>query len=187
MTEVTAVGLCGSLRRGSLNAALLNAAVSAGQPRIDLRVFDLAPVPMYNQDLESDGDPEPVAVLKAAVRQADLVVIATPEYNAGLPGVLKNALDWVSRPPRPQAWDGKPVAVMGATPGGFGTTLAQAQLRASLAHAGAHAMPLPRMMLSRAGQAFTKAGALADPRAEERMSGFMAAAADWAVRFRTGD
>lgn len=182
LNSIKALGLAGSLRVGSVNRALLRAAVRAGEPRIRTRTFDLASVPLYNGDTEAEGDPPPVAELKQAVRDADLVILATPEYNAGLPGVMKNAVDWVSRPPRPNAWEGRPVAVMGATPGGFGTALAQLQLRSAMAHVGALVMPLPRFGVSQAHRAFAEDGSLADPATAERLEQFLGSAAAWAAR-----
>jgi chromate reductase len=125
-----------------------------------------------------------VAEFKAAVHAADLVLLATPEYNGGLPAVLKNAVDWGSRPPRPQAWDGKPVAIMGATPGRLGTALAQRSLRESLAGLNAHVMPQPRVLLSGAGAVFDDDLELADGTAGKHLDRFMSAAAEWAYRFR---
>ncbi len=182
MNQIRALGLAGSIRSDSVNRALLGAAAQAGEPRIRMRIFDLSPVQLYNGDVEAQGDPEPVAALKQAVRNSDLVVMATPEYNGGLPAVMKNALDWVSRPPKPNAWEERPVVITGATPGGLGTTLAQVQLRAALAHVGALVMPLPKFGMSYAGKAFTEDGALADPALADRLTAFMASAAEWAER-----
>jgi chromate reductase len=94
-----------------------------------IEVFDLAQIPLYNADVEASGDPEPVAAFKQAIRQADAVLMVTPEYNHGVPGVMKNAVDWVSRPPKSAVLNAKPVAIIGASPGITGTARGQSQLR----------------------------------------------------------
>src|SRR5882672_4988864 len=127
--KLSVLGIAGSLRAASFNRSLLRAAQELAPAGMTITAFDLAPIPLYNADVEATGDPEPVAALKSAIRQADALLIATPEYNFGVPGVLKNAIDWASRPPRGSAMQGKPVAIMGATPGGWGTARSQMQLR----------------------------------------------------------
>jgi chromate reductase len=189
MTEagapIRAVGFAGSLRRASFNRALLRAAVELTPEEMNLEVFDLAPVPLYNADVEAAGDPEPVAALKATIRTADLLVIATPEYNQGIPAVTKNAVDWASRPPRPHVLDGKPAAILGATPGRLGTVSAQRALRESLSGLSAYVMPQPRMLVAGAGVLFDDGGDLVDEDTRERLAAFMKAAAAWGARFRT--
>jgi chromate reductase len=122
------VGLAGSLREKSFNAALLKAAAEVAPSGVDIDIRPINAVPLYDQDREDrEGIPEVVAELKEAIAASSGLVIATPEYNAGIPGVLKNAIDWISRPIADQArvLNGKSVALLGATPGGFGTTFAQ--------------------------------------------------------------
>jgi chromate reductase len=188
MTEVSepirAIGFAGSLRRGSYNRALLRAAVELAPEEMNLDVFDLAPVPLYDADVEATGDPEPVAALKAAIRAADLLVIATPEYNQGIPAVTKNAVDWASRPPRPHVLDGKPVAILGATPARLGTVSAQRALRESLSALSAFVMPQPRMLIAGASKLFDDDGNLVDEDTRARLERFMSAAAAWGARFR---
>ncbi len=123
------VGIAGSLRRRSLNAALLRSAATLLPDGVTLDIASLAPVPLYNGDLEADqGIPAGVADLKERVARADGLVVATPEYNNAMPGVLKNAVDWLSRPAQDikRVYGGKPLALMGASPGRLGTALAQA-------------------------------------------------------------
>src|SRR5205814_8833807 len=122
-------GIAGSLRTGSYNRALLRAAQELAPAGLELLTFDLAPIPLYDGDVEAQGDPEPVGALKTAIRDADALLIVTPEYNYGVPGVLKNAIDWASRPPGQSPLNGKPAALMGATPGMTGTARAQLQIR----------------------------------------------------------
>jgi chromate reductase len=124
------LGLSGSLRRDSHNSALLRAAAERLPAGAELIVFErLGEIPPYDEDVEAEGLPEPVRDLREAVRDADAVLIATPEYNHSIPGQLKNALDWVSRPAGRSALGGKPAAVVGASTGMFGAVWAQAELR----------------------------------------------------------
>ena len=177
------LAMAGSQRRRSFNRALLGAALARTPAGVRVQEFDPSRLPFYDGDLEAAGDPEVVTEFKGAVQAADLVLLVTPEYNAGLPAVLKNAVDWGSRPPRPQAWDAKPVAIMGATPGRLGTALAQRSLRESLAGLNAHVMPQPRILLAGAGKLFDEDLRLADGATLDRLQAFMAAAVAWARRF----
>jgi chromate reductase len=181
--SIRTLAFAGSLRRGSFNRALLEAAVELAPPEMDVEVFDLTPVPLFNADVEAEGDPESVTGLKNAIRSADLLLISTPEYNQGLSAVTKNAVDWASRPPRPQVLDGKPVVIMGATPGRLGTVSAQGQLRRSLSALNAHVMPQPRLLIAGVGKLIVD-GLLVDEDTRARVAKFMVAAADWIERFR---
>lgn len=181
---IRAVGMAGSLREGSYNRALLRTIVERVPDGLEIDVFDLAPVPFYNRDVEVEGDPEPVAALKAALHAADLVFIVTPEYNQGLPAVTKNALDWGSRPPKPQCWDGKPVAILGATPGRLGTVSAQRILRESLSANAARVMPQPRMLVAGAGDLFDDELRLTDEGTLSRLDKFVLEATEWARIFK---
>ncbi|HWK41182.1 MAG TPA: NAD(P)H-dependent oxidoreductase, partial [Croceibacterium sp.] len=119
------LGIAGSLRAGSLNRALLRAAADLAPAGVTIERFDLMQVPLYNGDVEEAGDPPGVAAFKQAIAAADGVLIATPEYNHGVPGVMKNAIDWASRPPRGAPLGGKPVGLIGASPGMTGTARGQ--------------------------------------------------------------
>ncbi len=131
------LGISGSLRRGSFNAALLRVAGERLPTGAELALFDrLRAVPPYDEDVDTAREPAAVHELREAVREADAVLIATPEYNSSIPGQLKNALDWVSRPAGQSALRGKPVAVIGASTGMFGAVWAQAELRKVLAAMG---------------------------------------------------
>jgi chromate reductase len=124
------LGIAGSLRRGSYNHALLREAAERLPAGAELVEFDrLGEIPPYDADVEAEGIPEPVEALRQAMRKADAVVVATPEYNHSIPGVLKNALDWASRPAGQSALTGKPAAVVGASTGMFGAVWAQAETR----------------------------------------------------------
>ena len=177
------LGIAGSLRAGSYNRALLRAAQELAPAGMEITTFDLAPVPLYNGDVEVKGDPEPVAALKAAIRQADALLIVTPEYNFGVPGVLKNAIDWASRPPRGSALQGKPAAIMGATPGMGGTGRAQMQLRQTFVFTQTYALLSPEILVARAAEKFDASGKLTDEPTRKFVGQLLAALMQWAPRF----
>ncbi|MDH3428145.1 MAG: NAD(P)H-dependent oxidoreductase, partial [Gemmatimonadota bacterium] len=143
----------------------------------------LGNVPMFNQDVEAEGDPEGVTALKQAIRGADALLIATPEYNGGIPGVLKNALDWASRKGADEAaaLTGKPAAVLGASPGRLGTARAQPQLRQTLGGAGAIVMAKPEVHLMGVGGLVTD-GLLVDETARRMIAALLEALIDWIPR-----
>jgi chromate reductase len=156
-------GISGSLRRGSHNTELLRAAAHALPPGVDLEIYDgLGELPHYNEDLDVEPVPEPVAGLRRTVARADGLLIATPEYNGSVPGVLKNAIDWASRPFPDNALKGKPVAVVGASTSLFGAVWAQAQVRKALQIAGADVLD-NEVPVGLAHTAFTEQGRLGDP------------------------
>jgi chromate reductase len=175
-------GFAGSLREGSFNRALLRAAVELAPERMAIETLDIADIPLYNADVEGQGDPEPVAAFKRAIGAADGLLIATPEYNLGVPGVTKNVIDWASRPPRDSVLDGKPVAVMGATPGMGGTARGQSQLRQAFVFTNSYAMPQPEVLVRRASDLFDADGRLTDESTREHLVKFLNAFADWIVR-----
>src|SRR5712691_1249932 len=148
------VGICGSLRAQSYNRALLRAAHELAPPGMQIADFDIAPLPPYNQDVESVGIPEPVAALKRAIGDADGLLIASPEYNYGIPGVLKNAIDWASRPPGKSPLNGKPAAIMGASMGTGGTIRAQLQLRQAFLFTDTPVLSRPEVYVARAQERF---------------------------------
>ena len=119
---IRVLGFAGSLRKASFNAGLLRAAQEMLPDGMALEVFDLLPIPLYNADVEAHGFPEAVTRFRERIAAADALLIATPEYNYSIPGVLKNAIDWASRPPGNTPLDGKTVALMGASPGMMGTS-----------------------------------------------------------------
>jgi chromate reductase, NAD(P)H dehydrogenase (quinone) len=148
------LGFAGSLRKASYNRALLRAAQELAPGGMTIQAFDLRPLPLYNFDVERQGDPEAVQAFKQAIRQADALLIATPEYQHGIPGVLKNALDWASRPPKDAPLRGKPAALMGATPGLTGTARAQTQLRQTLVYNSTFAVLCPEVLVAQAKEKF---------------------------------
>lgn len=174
---ITIVAIGGSLRKASLNAGLLRAAQALAPTGTRIEVGSIAGIPLYDGDLEAaHGIPAPVAALKQAIAAADGLLIATPEYNASIPGVLKNAIDWASRPTDDIArvFGGKPVALIGASPGGLGTTLAQHAWLPVLKKLGARPWFGGQVTLSRAGGLFDEAGELTDADAREKLRGFLA-------------
>ena len=178
------LGFAGSLRQGSYNRSLLRAAQGLAPEGMVIEIFDLTPVPLYNADIEAQGDPEPVAAFKAAIRRADALLVACPEYNHGVPGVLKNAIDWASRPPRAAALDRKPLALMGASPGMTGSARGQSQLRQAFVFTNSYAMPQPEMLVAHAQEKFDNQGALTDERTRDFLRQLLGALAEWATRFR---
>ena len=178
------LGIAGSLRARSYNRALLRAAQELAPAGMEITTFDLAPIPLYNGDVEAKGDPEPVAALKAAIRQADALLIVTPEYNFGVPGVLKNAIDWASRPPRGSALQGKPAAIMGATPGMGGTGRAQMQLRQTFVFTQTYALLSPEILVARAHDKFDASGKLTDEPTRKFVAQLLEALMQWAPRFK---
>ena len=183
MTQTLRIlGVAGSLRAGSFNRSLLRAAVELAPNGMTIELFDLLQVPLYNGDVEAAGDPPGVAALKQAIAAADGVLMATPEYNHGVPGVMKNALDWASRPPRGAVLAGKPVAMMGASPGATGTARAQSQLRQSLVFTDSPALPQPEILVYRAHEKFDAEGRLTDEKTREFVGRLLGALADWTRR-----
>lgn len=171
------MGFSGSLRKGSFNAALLRAAAAAVPAGSRLELMSIAAFPLYNGDDEAaHGIPAEVAALKEAIAAADGLLIATPEYNNSIPGVTKNALDWLTRPPAdiPRVFAGKPVALIGASPGGFGTILSQNAWLPVLRTIGAELWTGGRLMVSRAGSVFDADGAIVDARINDQLRTFMA-------------
>jgi chromate reductase len=177
------LGIAGSLRKGSYNRALLRAAIELAPAELEIRPFErLGEFPLFDADLEARGVPEPVAALKAAMREADGILIATPEYNHSIPGILKNAIDWASRPGGHPAYDGKPVGIIGATPGRGATIRAQAALRQSLG-ADAFLLGKPEVLIAQAAGKFDAEGRLTDEATRRVLQAFLEAFAVWIRRF----
>jgi chromate reductase len=166
---IRVLAIPGSLRRASHNRALLRAAAELAPAGVEIDHYDgMAGVPPFNEDDEGPAPPAAVRDLRARIAAADAILIATPEYNHSVPGVLKNALDWASRPYGTSALVGRPAAVMGASPSPFGATWAQAELRKVLAASGAAVLDR-ELAIGRAGERFDAAGALVDADARERL------------------
>ncbi|MFM5885398.1 MAG: NADPH-dependent FMN reductase [Novosphingobium sp.] len=164
------VGISGSLRQGSFNTALLNNAAQLLPDGVSLDVRTLHGIPLYNGDEEAEfGIPASVTELKDAIQSANGVILATPEYNNGIPGVFKNAIDWASRPAGDigRVFTGRPFAIMGASPGGFGTILSQNHWLPVLRTLGVELWTGGRLMVSRAGKTFDDSGTISEPEMRE--------------------
>lgn len=174
MTKI--VGISGSLRRGSYNTALLRAASGLMPDGAELAVHTIRDIPLYDGDVEANsGIPAAVTALKDAIAAADGLLLVTPEYNNSIPGVFKNAIDWLSRPAAdiPRVFSGRPVALIGASPGGFGTILSQAAWLPVLRTLGVTFWSEGRLLVSRAGSVFDQQGALTDPKIKEQLQAFL--------------
>src|SRR6202521_1417439 len=160
-SHVRILGIAGSFRRGSYNQAALRAAKLLVPANSEIDHFQLDGIPMFNEDDEK-RPPASVVELKKRVRSADAVLIVTPEYNYSIPGVLKNAIDWASRPPGDSAWSGKPAAIMGASMGTIGTARAQYHLRQMFVFLNILAINQPEVMIGNAAERFDAQGNLKD-------------------------
>lgn len=184
METLHILGIAGSLRPASYNRALLHAAGELAPEGMEITPFDLAPIPLYNADLDGEIKPEPVVALKSAISQADALLFVTPEYNHGIPGVLKNAIDWASRPVGRSPLAGKPAAIMGATRGMWGTIRAQVQLRQVLAATKTQVLLKPEVLVPRVQDKFDGEGRLSDEGTCEFVRELLKALADWTLRLR---
>jgi NAD(P)H-dependent FMN reductase len=172
----TILGLSGSLRVGSLNSALLRAAVEHMPSGSTLQIASIKGIPLYDGDVEAaSGVPPVVEELKTRIVAADGLLLVTPEYNNSIPGVFKNAIDWLSRPPAdiPRVFGGRPVAVLGASPGQFGTLLSQTAWLPVLKTLGTRAFFGARLQVARAPDAFDQSGKLVDDRVREQLRKFL--------------
>ena len=174
------VGIVGNLKKVSFNRLLLEACVELAPPGMLLVEERIEDIPLFNEDERHMGDPEGVARLKALVAEADGVMMFTPEYNAGIPGVLKNTIDWLSG--IPHVLRGQPIGVMGASTGFLGTARAQAQLRVSLEHCGSPVMPQPQVFVGRARDQFDSDGRLSDERTRAFIADYLKKFAVWVER-----
>lgn len=173
---VRIIALSGSLRRGSFNTALVRAAAALAPEDVEIEPATPAGIPLYDGDAEAEhGIPEAVTALKDRIAAADGLLLATPEYNNAMPGVLKNAVDWLSRPPKdiPRVFRDRPVAVIGASPSGFGTTLAQSSWLPVIRALRMRPWFGGRLMLSRARDAFADDGALTDEEQRKHLAEFV--------------
>ena len=181
------LGISGSLRAGSFNTALLRAAQQVAGDGIALEMATLHGIPLYDGDAEARaGEPAAVAALKRQILASDGVLLVTPEYNNGIPGVFKNAIDWLSRTSPvgniPAVFGGRPFALIGASPGGFGTLLSQNHWLPVLKTLGVQLWAGNKLMVSRAGSVFDTDGNLVDDKVREQLAGFVQGFAAFAAR-----
>ena len=186
--RIAILGISGSLRQGSYNRALLEAATELTSAGVTMRVFEgLGAIPVFNEDLEAPaGDPAGVLALRRAVADADGVIFATPEYNQSLPGSVKNTIDWLSRSTSAGGLKGKPVAVTGATTGPWGTRIAQTALRQVLLSTGAAVLPSPMLFVASVASRFDDDRRLTDPDLRLRLAELVSATANWARLVQPG-
>ena len=185
MVPIAILGIAGSLRQASYNRAALRAAERLVPEGARLDIFDLAGIPLFNQDDEKNLPPR-VVELKRSIRAADAVLLATPEYNYSMPGVLKNAIDWASRPYGDNSWDGKPVALMGASPGSLGTARAQYQLRQLFVALNMPALNRPEVLISNAAERFDEQGNLKDESTGRHIRNLLESLVEWTQQLDRG-
>jgi chromate reductase len=177
MANIKILGIAGSLRKGSFNRMALKAAQGLVPAGATLEILDLPDLPGFNQDNEK-SPPAAVADMKAKIRAAEAILFVTPEYNYSIPGVLKNAIDWASRPYGDSAWKGKPVAVMGASVGALGTARAQYDLRKCFVFLDMPTVNQPEVMISAAATKFDQSGSLTDATAKDLIGKLLNALCD---------
>lgn len=185
MSELTVLGIAGSLRKDSYNRGLLRAAQGLAPESVTIETFEeLDQIPLFNQDDEQNPHPK-VTELKQRIRNADAILIVTPEYNYSVPGVLKNAIDAASRPYGDSAWNGKPVAIMGASVGTLGTARAQYHLRQMFVFLNMYAVNQPEVMLSNAHKHFDEHGNLTDETARKLIRQLLQELVNWTKKLQS--
>ncbi len=180
---IRVAGISGSLRAGSYNTAVLKAAVALAPPEMTIEIAEIGDLPHYNDDVRLSGYPAEAQRFRAQISAADAVLFVTPEYNYSIPGVLKNAIDWGSRPPD-QPFDNKPVAIMGASQGVLGSARAQYQLRQMLVFLNAIPLNKPEVMVGTAQSKFDASGTLTDEQTKDFIRAQLSALVSWTSRLR---
>ena len=175
------LGIAGSLRQQSYNRGALRAATEVAPEGATVEVFELDDLPAFNQDKDQNPPPK-VVELKKRIREADAILFVTPEYNYSIPGVLKNAIDWASRPYGDSAWNGKPAAIMGASVGGIATARAQYHLRQMMVFLNMFPINQPEVMIGNAGEKFDEAGNLTDEKTKDYIRKLLQNLVDWTRR-----
>ena len=182
---ITILGIAGSLRRQSYNRGALRAAQQLVPEGATLEIFELDGIPGFNQD-EEQNPPAKIVQLKKRVRAADAILFVTPEYNYSVPGVLKNAIDWASRPYGDSAWNGKPAAIMGASIGNIGTARAQYHLRQMMVFLNMFPLNQPEVMIGIAADRFDAEGNLTDETTKGYITRLLQALVEWTARIQIG-
>jgi len=183
MKKITILGFAGSLRKDSYSKALLRAAAELLPKEAELKIFDIEGIPLYNQDLEYEM-PAKVKEFKAKIRSADAILVATPEYNYSVPGVLKNAIDWASRPPSDNSFEGKPVAVMSASTGMLGGARAQYHLRQVFVTLNMHPINKPEVIVPFAKEKFDENVRLKDDTTRARIRELLENLVAWTKKLK---
>jgi chromate reductase len=184
MTEaIRVLGISGSLRKGSFNTALLRAAIALAPPGLQIEIASIAAIPLYDEDVRAKGFPESVVKLRDQIAASDALLLVTPEYNYSVPGVLKNAIDWTSRPPN-QPLAGKALAIMGASASVGGTMRAQYHLRQIAVFLDMHPLNKPEIFVRSAASAFDAEGNLTDETTKKLVAQQLEALAAWARRLK---
>ena len=178
---ITVLGICGSLRKASFNRATLNTAIALKPPGMTIEIAEIGDFPLYNEDVRAQGFPPPVERLRRQIASADALLFVTPEYNYSMSGVLKNAIDWASRPPD-QPFAGKPCAIMGAAAGMAGTARAQYDLRRSCVFLDMHPVNKPEVFIGQAQTKFDAEGRLLDEAAKGFIRDLLVALEAWTRR-----
>jgi chromate reductase, NAD(P)H dehydrogenase (quinone) len=184
--KIKILGISGSLRKGSYNTAALRTALALAPRSMTLDIFDIAPIPLYNEDVREKGFPPSVVDFRARIKEADALLIVTPEYNYSIPGVLKNAIDWASRPPE-QPFDGKPIALMGASPSMLGTARAQYHLRQCFIYLNGLVMNRPEVLISNAPSKFDADGNITDAKTREFIEMLLEELVLWTKRLQASN
>lgn len=180
---INVLGVAGSLRQGSFNRATLRTAQKLAPEGMAIEIFEIAPIPLYNEDVRQQGFPPVVQTFREKIRNADGLLIVTPEYNYSIPGVLKNAIDWASRPPD-QPFERKPIGLVGASGGTLGTARAQYHLRQCFVFLDGFVMNRPEVMIPTAQTKFDAEGNLTDQQTRDFISAYLVAFKAWVSRFR---
>jgi chromate reductase len=183
MSDIKVLGICGSLRKGSFNRMALRVAQELAPAGMKVDVADISAFPLYNEDVRAQGFPPPVQTFRDQIAAADALLFVTPEYNYSMAGVLKNAIDWASRPPN-QPFDGKPVAIMGASAGALGTGRAQYHLRQTCVFLNMFPVNKPEVMIAQAQNRFDAEGRLTDETTKGLIKQLMESLQAWTLRLK---
>jgi chromate reductase len=183
--HITILGFAGSLRKGSYNKALIRAALELSPEEAEIEIFDLEGIPLYNMDLE-DRMPERVKEFKEKIRISDAILVASPEHNYSMPGILKNAIDWASRPPRDNSFQGKTVAIMSASPGMLGGSRVQYHLRQTFVFLNMYPVNKPEVFVTFAADKIDDKGRVRDEKTREKIKELLESLVDWTRKLKVG-